>query len=303
TSGQFMLDAESKLKEAVAKMMEADRATTTKRPPDERAAGFSPRGAEGVDEPTGQPGRVPGLLRATEEGARRGARGGGSGAIPANAAYACPMDRHPDETETEKQGAFFSGEPGRCPWCNMKLALLDELDWVRIRRAAQGGDVAYTCPDHQHVFSKQDGHCPRCGRELMPFKVMYTCPDPEHAGVIATVAGNCPHCGRGLAEYRGLWLDEAMAEQNLPPELALADTAAYRCEIHPLVHSEGPGQCTICAAALASTAVADVVPAAPQIPAGAAYTCPMQECWHFAEQPEECPVCGMQLKPLEEIGW
>ena len=33
TSGQFMLDAESKLKEAVAKMMEAERAKTTKRSP------------------------------------------------------------------------------------------------------------------------------------------------------------------------------------------------------------------------------------------------------------------------------
>ncbi|MCP4245475.1 MAG: DUF3347 domain-containing protein [bacterium] len=28
----------------------------------------------------------------------------------------------------------------------------------------------------------------------------------------------------------------------------------------------------------------------------------MQECWHVAERPEECPVCGMQRGALEGIG-
>ncbi|MCH7812918.1 MAG: efflux RND transporter periplasmic adaptor subunit [Planctomycetes bacterium] len=277
TSGQFMLDAESKLKEAVAKMMEVERATTTKRSP--KTDGDTPADDPSTDPPSE------------------------TSTIPSDATHACPMDEHPDETDPAKQGPFFAGEPGRCPWCGMKLAPLDELKWVRVARAAEGGDVAYTCPDHQHVFSETDATCPRCGRELVPFKVLYTCPDPEHAGVIALSSGNCPHCGRGLAGYRGLWLDEAMADQNLPPDPALADAAAYRCTIHPLVHSEGPGQCTICAAALASTAPMDTEPAALQIPEGAAYTCPMKECRHFAEQPGECPVCGMDLRPLEKVGW
>jgi hypothetical protein len=223
--------------------------------------------------------------------------------IPENARYACPMQSHPDEADPAQRGPYYAAEPGECPRCGMTLQPLDELDWVRVRRAAQGGDVAYTCPDHPHVFSKKPGECPRCGRKLMPFKVMYTCPDPAHAAVISPVAGNCPRCGRGLAVFRGVWLDETMAAQNVPPAPELAEVAAYRCRIHPLVHSDRPGSCTICGAPLESTSEAAAEIQAPQIPAGAAYTCPMKQCWQFSDQPGQCPVCGMQLKPINEVGW
>ncbi len=277
TSGQFMLDAESKLKEAVAKMMEAERVKTVKRSP---ASNLSPEYAEGLD-------------RSTQA----------TGGIPGNARYACPMDKHPDESDPANQGAYFSEESGRCPWCGMGVKPLDDLDWVRVRRAAQGGDVAYTCPDHQHVFADSSGQCPRCGRYLSPFKAMYTCPDPQHAGVITTTSTNCPHCGRGLAVFRSVWLDEAMAEENVPPNPGLAEVADYRCPVHPLVHSDGPGHCTICSAVLATTQATGPQGEHKQIPAGAKYTCPMKECWHFAHDADGCPVCGMRLKPINDVQW
>ncbi|MCH8052927.1 MAG: efflux RND transporter periplasmic adaptor subunit [Planctomycetes bacterium] len=279
TSGQFMLDAESKLKEAIAKMMEAERALTTKRTPDtegEEADGEKHDHAA-MDAETQQPPML------------------------ADAAFACPMEEHPDESDPKEQGAYFSSEAGSCPWCGMNLKPSEELDWVKMRRAAKGADVAYTCVDHQHVFSKISGSCPRCGKELHAFKVMYTCPDPNHAGVISTFEDNCPHCGQGLAAYRGVWLDDAMAQANVPPAPGVADAALYHCTIHPLVHSNKEGNCTICSLPLETAATLAAKPAA--IPAGAKYTCPMKVCWQFSDAAGRCSECGMKLKPLEEVAW
>ncbi|MFQ5489594.1 MAG: efflux RND transporter periplasmic adaptor subunit [Phycisphaerae bacterium] len=273
TSGQFMLDAESKLKEAVAKMMEAERAKTTKRTPEsptQMASGHDHAAMEGM---------------------------------PADAAYACPMEEHPDEADPAEQGAYYSANPGKCPRCGMKLKPLDELEWVRVRRAAEGGDVAYTCPEHQHVFADQGGQCPRCGKKLMPFKVMYTCPDAEHADAVSASSGNCSRCGRGLAAFRGIWLDPSMAGDNVPGEPGLADAAAYRCSVHPLVHSDSPGQCTICGATLESAEAASKPSEALQIPPDAKYTCPMKRCGYFSTAPGTCPKCDMDLKPIEQVGW
>jgi Cu(I)/Ag(I) efflux system membrane fusion protein/cobalt-zinc-cadmium efflux system membrane fusion protein len=159
TSGQFMLDSEAKLKESLAKMMEAERAQTTKHAPPSEA----------------------------DEHAHAAA------GIPEDARYACPMDRHPDETEPDKQGAYFSAEAGKCPSCGMSYKPLEELAWVKARRAAAGAEVAYTCPDHPHVFTKSADACPRCGKDMAPFKVMYTCPNAGHSSVISSGASNCPH--------------------------------------------------------------------------------------------------------------
>ncbi len=349
TSGQFMLDAESKLKEAVAKMMEAERAKTTKRapaheghmesepdhgkmamgktmtmPPDTAYAcpmeahpdetdpanqgpyfsakpGECPRcGMElkPVDEFPWTSKYKPGGAPSTE------AVASSDEGIPADAKYACPMDRHADETDPARQGPYFSEAPGKCPRCGMKLKPLDDLEWVRVRRAAGGGDVAYTCPDHPNVFSETEGECPRCGKPLEPFKVMYTCPDPEHASVISTKPGNCPECGRGMAAYRGVWLDESMAEANVPPSPGLAEEAAYRCPIHPLVNSDKPGHCTICGAELETTSPSESSePDHTSIPLDAKYACSMKECWYFAAESGECPKCGMRLKPIEDVAW
>ena len=210
------------------------------------------------------------------------------------------METHPDETEPEKQGAYFSPEEGACPSCGMKFKPLDELAWVKARRAAAGAEVAYTCTDHPHVYAKSADPCPRCGKEMAVFKVMYTCPDDEHSGVVSMGANNCPHDGQGLAPFRGVWLGEAMAVANVPPNPGVAEAAEFHCSVHPLVHSTAEGNCTICGVPLESkSAAAQLV----QIPAGAKYTCSMQECNFFSAERGRCDVCGMELKPLAEVEW
>lgn len=224
------------------------------------------------------------------------------GGIPAGAKYACPMETHPNQEDSKEKGAYFAEEPGDCPWCGMKLKPLDELNWARARRAAEGADVAYTCPDHQQVFSRTAGKCPRCDKPLEPFKVMYTCPGPEHAAVIHMHAGNCPQDGRKLVPFRGVWLSGRMAARNAPPKPELADLATFRCPLHPLVHSDQPGHCTICAGKLESAGGTTTQPA-PGIPADARYVCPMEECHYFAAEPGECPTCGMRIKPIADVEW
>ncbi len=350
TSGQFLLASESNLKEAIAKMMEVERALTTKRTPETEGeaadsemhdhaamggetqhppmptdAAFACPMEEHPDETdpanrgpyfSASEGTCPrcGMklkplaeLNWTKRYADESAIAAASptptssDGIPADAKFACPMEEHPDQSDPNEQGAFFAAEPGSCPWCGMKLKPLEEFAWVKVRQSAKGADVAYTCVDHQHVFSKSSGSCPRCGKELHAFKVMYTCPDPDHAGVISTFAGNCPHCGQGLAAYRGIWLDDAMAQANVPPAPGVADAALYHCTIHPLVHSNKEGNCTICGLPLETAATLAVKPGA--IPVGAKYTCSMRECWQFSDAAGTCSECGMKLKPLKEVAW
>ncbi|MCZ6683915.1 MAG: efflux RND transporter periplasmic adaptor subunit [Planctomycetota bacterium] len=283
TSGQFMLDSESKLKEAVAKMLQAKRAPVKK-------AGASMAKAAGMDH----------AARAGQTEAQQAMTGP---AIPSDAAYACPMDKHPDESDRVKQGAFFSGEPGECPWCGMKLKPIDQLQWVQAMKAAEGADVGYTCPKHDHVFSDRPGDCPRCGKKLEAFKVMYTCRDPVHAGEISTFSGDCPRCLDPLVAFRGPWLGEEMAQMNEPADAAPAESARYHCEAHPRVHSDEPGPCTICAQALVEAASVVAGDEPRKIPAGAKFVCPMEECWQFSETEDRCPTCGMKLKPIEDVPW
>lgn len=227
-----------------------------------------------------------------------------SSGIPENARFACPMEAHPEEADPARKGAYFSPDEGKCPLCGMALKPLSELPWVEARRAAAGAEVAYTCPDHQHVFSNAQGECPRCGHRLEPFKLMYTCPDPQHASVVRLGPGRCPRCRWKLTPFRGVWLSPEMAAKNAPPNPQAAQNAAYRCPVHSLVFSDRPGNCPICAADLTpiNGAIA-AEPAAKSIPADAKYACPMEKCWQFAAEPGKCPTCGMNLKPIDAIAW
>lgn len=249
TSGQFLLDSESKFREAIAKMMEPQRT--------------APRQTKPTTPPSEGDAHQDHVTTDT------------AGGIPADARYACPMDRHPDETDPTQRGPYFSAEPGQCPVCGMGLKPLEELDWVQVLREAGGGEVGYTCPTHQHVFSHFPGACPVDGHALEPFKVLYTCRNPEHSRETAGAPADCPLCGEPMAAYRGPWLGADMVALN-PPQT--------------------PGD----AAKPAAEAAAE---AGKQVPADAQYACPMQECWQFSEAPGRCPACGMKLKPIEEVEW
>lgn len=218
------------------------------------------------------------------------------------AKFACPMEAHPDEPDPVRQGAYLSLKPGTCEWCGMTLRPAEELDWVRARRAAQGGDMAYTCPVHQHVYSAASGRCPRCDRALQPFRVMYCCPEPQHSTIVRATPGACPHDGRALAPFRGVWLSPEMSGGEAPPTPGAARRARFGCPLHPLVASDVPANCPVCARELSPDVRAH---AATQtaIPPDAAFVCPMQECEHFSIAAGTCPKCGMALKPLADVRW
>lgn len=235
TSGQFLLDSESKLKEAVAKMAEPRRVPPKQRPP----------GKEAIE--------------------------------LADAKYACPMDRHPDEEDPADRGPYVSNQPGDCPLCGMKLAPIEQLEWAQAILSAGGAEVGYTCPNHQNVFSESPGECPVCGAVLEPFKAIYTCRNPKHARQTSDQPADCPECGEPMAVYRGPWLGEAMAALN--PTAEMKPEGSPPLTSHPADDERGA------------------------IPAGARFVCPMQECWQFASTEGRCPTCGMKLKPISEVAW
>jgi hypothetical protein len=51
--------------------------------------------------------------------------------MPHDAAYACPMEEHPDVTDPTNRGPYFSPESGECPRCGMKLKPLDQVPWTK----------------------------------------------------------------------------------------------------------------------------------------------------------------------------
>ena len=274
-SGQFLLDAESKLREAVQKMLEPDKIETT---------------------PAALPGGIesrPGTAVATTAPARA------ADAIPPDAKYACPMDTHPDAEDPSQRGPYFSSKPGRCPVCGMRLKPLEQLDWVQTLKAAGGSPIGYSCPEHPHVLADQPGECPRCGTELAPFKMMFTCPNPQHADVISPQPGYCPRDHRKLVPYRGIWLAPELADKNVPPNPAPAEQARYHCPLHPLVHSDRPARCTICGRELEphGAATQPVTPPA----AGGPFVCPMHPDERSDKPQARCPICGMQMVALAAL--
>lgn len=219
-------------------------------------------------------------------------------AVPASMRYTCAMERHPDEKDPAARGPYFSATPGKCPRCNMVLKPVENFDWTKPWLAARGAEVGYTCPSHPHVLAHEQDKCPRCGRELEPFKLMYTCPERKHADVISLQPGKCPKDGRPLTPFRGLWLSERMAAANVPPSSQPAADAPYRCPTHPLVHSRSPGACTVCARPLEPMGAAGAVLARTSGSSEATgFLCPMHPEQARSDKPGICPICAMRLVP------
>lgn len=271
TSGQFLLDSESKLKEAVAKMMEPTRKTPRKQLAG-KSASMSSHDAHTPMSPTAEP---TGLAPDSKSDTSSAPGSLPPLGIPADAKYACPMDKHPDEMDEADQGPYFSTESGDCPLCGMKLKPVDELAWAKALLAAGGGEVAYTCPKHEHVFSSSPSDCPVCGEKLESFKALYTCRDPQHSREGSDHQTDCPRCGEPMAVLRGPWLGEALAKTNPPPEAASTAPTASGIETEP-------GR---------------------KLPSNAEFVCPMEECWQFSRTAGRCPTCGMKLKPVAQVEW
>ncbi|HXR05117.1 MAG TPA: efflux RND transporter periplasmic adaptor subunit, partial [Verrucomicrobiae bacterium] len=193
TSGQFMLDSESQLREAIQKM----------------------NGNSGWGETTGEP------ITTTNLQTADGSRGRSPHQTEAieGVVYVCPMPEHV---------SIVYDHPGKCPICGMTLVPVTPSE---LKQLQPGGKVLYyTCPmpEHASVHSDKPGKCPICGMTLIPVmaspdtiqeatnpsipnpvqnpalattnapaaKQLYTC--PMHPDVISDKPGKCPKCGMDL---------------------------------------------------------------------------------------------------------
>lgn len=184
TSGQFMLDSESQLREAIQKMLHP------KKPGDAEAAAHAGHSAH----------------------PEASAAGGESSAAAEPHTYVCPM---PEHVSIEYE------HPGKCPICGMALV---PVSAAALAKMQPGGKVEhYTCPMPEHSDVKLDkpGKCPKCGMTLIPVmprpapptsastghsaaapvpSPLYTCPMEEHADVVSDKPGQCPKCEMKLVE-------------------------------------------------------------------------------------------------------
>jgi RND family efflux transporter MFP subunit len=195
TSGQFMLDSESQLREAIQKMQ-----------------GATPPGVEAAN------------VGASSRAATLGPSA--SSLTPSNAPfsngpvkYICPMPEHV---------SIEYDHPGQCPICGM---ILVPVTASTLSKLQPGGKLLYyTCPmpEHSDVHSDKPGKCPKCGMTLIPIMqaipitnslspstlnhpssevlstkedqpstTLYTCPMASHA-VVSDKPGKCPKCEMDL---------------------------------------------------------------------------------------------------------
>jgi Cu(I)/Ag(I) efflux system membrane fusion protein len=184
TSGQFMLDSESQLREAIEKMnyspaanqpMPMSTTASTNEPEHSSAAQVKeplvyvcPMPAH-VSITYDHPGNCPicgmALVPVTPEEIKQLHPGGKV------LYYTCPMPEH---------SSVHEAEPGKCPICGMTLIPVmapPEIIPPVTNPSTQNSTTTtnasvakelYTCPMHPDVISDQPGKCPKCSMNLVP---------------------------------------------------------------------------------------------------------------------------------------
>ena len=187
TSGQFLLDSESQLREAIQKMVAPKKAVAPTAGGHEGhvVVGTTSTNRQGVAATT-----------STETNIVK---------------YICPMPEHV---------SIEYDHPGKCPICGMTLV---PVSAATLRQLQPGGKVLYyTCPmpEHSDVHESKPGKCPKCGMTLIPvmaappipaaatdqsktlndqaLPVLYTCLMAAHADVASNKPGKCPKCEMDL---------------------------------------------------------------------------------------------------------
>ncbi len=178
TSGQFMLDSESQLREAIQKMTE------------HKGAGKPV--PEAAPETNAMPGHLTGpeLTTASSTNAASAVK------------YICPMPEHV---------SIQYDHPGKCSICGMTLVPVSQAALAKLQ---PGGKLLYfTCPmpEHSDVRLDKPGKCPKCGMTLIPVMqappvvisndppvTLYTCPMAADADVVSDKPGKCPKCEMDL---------------------------------------------------------------------------------------------------------
>ena len=193
TSGQFLLDSESQLRQAIQKMSKP---------------------GEGV--------------RASERG-ERPTQGAASTLNATNAPrstivkYICPMPEHV---------SIEYDHPGKCPLCGMTLVPVSSAALSKIHPGGKLLYYTCPMPEHSDVHESKPGKCPKCGMTLIPVMspssergergaserpspgaastlnatnasrstppTLYTCPMASDADVVSDKLGKCPKCEMDL---------------------------------------------------------------------------------------------------------
>jgi RND family efflux transporter MFP subunit len=172
TSGQFMLDSESQLREAVAKMIEPG------------------KGSEAT---------FPGEFAGTNAPMRAGTPSSENEPV----VWVCPMPEHV---------SIEYDHPGKCPLCAMSLVPVTRSLLEKIQPGGKVLYYTCPMPEHSDVHEDKPGKCPHCGMTLIPVMAvpkkaamsapvthvnsaaLYTCPMAAHADVVSDKPGKCPKC-------------------------------------------------------------------------------------------------------------
>src|ERR1039458_5834676 len=167
TSGQFLLDSESQLREAIEKMRGPTTAAKT-----EMAGASSTNGMPTVARAKSEPEAIVYVCPMPEHVSIIYDHAGncpicGMALVPVTPSalkkiqpggkvlyYTCPMPEH---------ASVHEDKPGKCPLCAMTLIP------VMAKPETQAKQL-YTCPMHPEVISDKPGLCPKCEMDLVPVK-------------------------------------------------------------------------------------------------------------------------------------
>ena len=240
TSSQFMLDSESRLREATNKIRAQMASATVVKDVEgddesEQTGGGHPEAQmkqEKIDHQKMDHEKMDHEKMDHQDSAAKKESG--------EKVYTCPMDSHADVVQYG---------PGKCPKCGMELVPADQTS----------GRTVYECPMPQDsVVSAVPGRCPKCGMKLVERKIthkemkagdkmkeksdkpvekeskmsgVYTCPMDSHAHIVQYGPGDCPDCG-----------------MKLVPAEETSGRTYYTCPMdsHSHVVSGEPGKCPEC---------------------------------------------------------
>lgn len=225
TSGQFLLDSESQLREAIEKMR------------------GSTKPGEGLGEPN----------VTTNSPVADGSRGHSSHqtATAEASVYVCPMPEHV---------SIIYDHAGKCPICDMTLV---SVTHSLLQKIQPGGKVLYyTCPMPEHATVREDkpGKCPLCAMTLIPVMAqpekpapvalpeLFTCPMASDVEIVSDKPDICPKCEMKLVPTSTVKHGK-IAEANWlkqHPQGASPAATQFTCPMHPEIVADKPGICPKC---------------------------------------------------------
>jgi len=200
TSGQFMLDSESQLREAIQKMIEPGKSS--------EMAGMTETNTTNEVSPAAS-----------------------KSAEPEKVVWVCPMPEHV---------SIEYDHPGKCPICAMALVPVTQSLLAKIQPGGKVLYYTCPMPEHSDVHEDKPGKCPHCGMTMIPVMenpkpapapqldsavmpaTLYTCPMASHADVVTDKPGKCPKCEMELVPTStvpfGKTMEEKWRMKNAAPE-------------------------------------------------------------------------------------